>query len=580
MLVLLLSPEDTPFEGPWTRESWHLVVDLGWAGTCVYAEWAKELSCSVYGFHTLGEEIKDVQRVREALQVGRGHLVDAEGIDWWDMMGPARYPELQEQLLLEKLKRQIPPRAEIRASRPHRLVQALGAVLGHEIGSYRNRSTSRIRTYAKDTRTLRLHQMLGIALDKWDADYGLRRFTAARKTKSSKACVLLPSSYVNVSRILSAFASMLPDRRFLLVTTRASGHLNEAPPNVEIASLASYAAIPRVRETEKEIAHLIDRWRGLAKLLLDREDWRRVMQRGCYDIFPRWLRIGLRVRDAWRRTIEREPIAGVLCGDENNPFNRLPVLLAQNRKLPAVSCSHGALDMNVLLRGVGADVYLARGEMEKDYLLRRCAVAPERLVVGAPRSFAGVEKAAESRKDQVVFFSEPYELYSGRTDLFYGEVLPQLTAVARAQGKRAVIKLHPFENLRERRKLVDRILPEEFRAVVELTNEPLTDAFLDRTWFALTVESSVAVDCALRLVPCFLCSWFELGLFGYGRQYEEFGAAKRLRSPQDIAGIPEILEAAGTPRTVPEGLVQVVAPEGLSALFRGKLDPHPVAAGG
>jgi hypothetical protein len=574
MRVLLLNSEDSPFEGPWANESWDLVVDFGWAGTCTYAEWSNVLGCPVHGLYDFGEEIEDVRRIAATLQVGRGRLVDAEGIDWWAMMSPARYPELHEQLLLENLKKQITPGAEVRASRPHRLVPTLAALLGNKIESYSTQSVGRAQRLAKSSRAMRLRQMMGIALDKWDADFGLRRFTAAMPRKAAAADrILLPSSYVNVSRILGAYASALPGRQFLLVTTRISGELSDRPPNLEMAFLASYAPIPRKSATEQEISELIGRWQALAKDLQDRDDWRPAMQRRCYEDFPRWLR----VRDAWRRVIEQESIAAVLCGDENNPFNRLPVLLARNENLPTLSCSHGALDMNVLLRGVCADVYLARGEMEQDYLLRRCGVAPERVTIGAPRGLADTPAASNSQKDQIVFFSEAYELYAGRVELFYREVLPRLAAVARAQGKKAIVKLHPFESLPERTTLVNRVLPPELRSVVELTNEPLTNAFLDRTWFGLTVESSVAVDCALRAVPCFLCRWFELGLYGYGPQYAKYGAATILRTPQEMEEIPALLHAGGAPRAVPEGLVGSVSAERLDELFRGKRAPQPAS---
>lgn len=580
MRVLLLNPEDRPFDGPWARESWDLVVDFGWAGGCSYAEWAKVFGCPTYGLFNFGEEIKDLQRIGETLRAGRGQLVDEDGIDWWELMAPARYSELHDQLLLLNLNKQIPSNAEVRASRPYRLVSALEALRISRIDSYLPESRHGISEYAKRLRGLRLRQLLGVVLDKWDADFGFRRFTAPRaKNSRNGPRVLLPSSYVNVSRILCAYASTLPERQFLLATTRASGRLGSYPRNVAMASLASYAPLPRLSATEKEISDLQNRWQRFRNELLRRENWRLVIQRGCYGEFSRWLRNGMRMRDAWRRVLERESIEAVLCGDENNWVTRLPVLLARNKKIATVSCSHGALDMTLILRGVAADMYLARGEMERDYLFRTCSVAPERVTVGGPRPFSTPEQVPQHERDQIVLFSEPYELYSGRVDVFYSEVLPWLAAIARSQQKRAVVKLHPFENLSQRTSLVDRTLPSESRALVELTNEPLTDAFLDRTWFALTVESSVAVDCALRAVPCFLCGWYELGLYGYGRQYEKYGAARMLRTPQEILEIPDILWAAATCRVAPQGLVWAIEPGRLDELFRGKRDPQLASAG-
>src|SRR3974377_1692417 len=136
MRVLLLHPQDSPFEGPWARESWDMVADLAWAGSCTYAEWGRKLNCPVVGLYNLGKEMVDVRDIRDTLRAGRGELIDEEGIDWWELMAPARYAELHEQLLLARLKSEMGPDAEIRATRPHRLVSELEAVVGPAIHTF------------------------------------------------------------------------------------------------------------------------------------------------------------------------------------------------------------------------------------------------------------------------------------------------------------------------------------------------------------------------------------------------------------------------------------------------------------
>jgi hypothetical protein len=569
MRVLLLNPIDSPFDGPWAAESWDMVVDLGWAGACRYEEWAATFRCPVYGFFNFGEEIEDVRKITEALQVGRGKLIDDEGIDWWDLMAPAKYPQLHEYLILQHLVSKIPPEAEIRGTRPHRLFGAIERLRGSAIESYLAEPTGKVRRYVKAARRLTLQQIWQVAMDKWDTDYGIRRFARPARKEREGPLVLLPSSYINVSRVLSAYAGGLPERRFLLVTTRPNGELKVLPPNLDAAPLQSYAPIPKIAATGKEISRLETAWTRLNRELLGSDEWYLPIEMGCYEIFPTWLRTGLRVRDAWRRVLEREPIEAVLCGDENNFFNRLPVLLARNRKLPTVSCSHGALDSNTILREIGSNVYLARGEMEKDYLLGKCAVAREKVTVGAPDSFARASKIKAGERDQVVLFSEPYELYSGRVELFYSEVLPPLASAARTLGKTVTIKLHPFENLAERKSIANRVLPQDLQGSVRLTDEPLTDGFLDHTLFALTVESSVAVDCALRGVPCFLCGWYELGLYGYGDQYEKFGAAIKMRGPKEISDIPARLASGNLRKADPGQLVRTIEPSRLESYLHG-----------
>ena len=208
-----------------------------------------------------------------------------------------------------------------------------------------------------------------------------------------------------------------------------------------------------------------------------------------------------------------------------------------------VNCSHGALDVNLLLRGVCSDTYLAKGEMEKDYMVRQCGVPEERIALGASpveHSLGGGKSRPPG--DQIVFFSEPYELYSGRTETLYRELLPGLCAIARQYERKVVLKLHPFESVSARSRMVDRILTGDDRQLVEISTAAISEQLLRRIWFALTVESSVAVECGLAGIPCFLCGWFDLGMHCYGRQYEKFGAARVLKSPSAIPHIPEMLD--------------------------------------
>jgi hypothetical protein len=273
----------------------------------------------------------------------------------------------------------------------------------------------------------------------------------------------------------------------------------------------------------------------------------------------------VRIRDAWREVFDRERISSVLCGDENNPYTRLPVLLARNRGVRTVHCSHGALDVNVLLRGVCSDTYLAKGEMEQDYLLQQCGVPRERIFVGAPPLECC--PARESPGTDIVFFSEPYELYFGRTETFYRELLPNLCEVARKHSRKVVLKLHPFESARARSNLVDRVLAGADRRLVEISTEPMSERLLQRTWFGVTVESSTAVECAIAGVPCFLCGWFDLDLHAYGKQYQKFGGAQILDSPTDILRIPDSLGLSPRPEAA-ERLHHPITPGDLKTMLQ------------
>ena len=547
MRVLLVHPEDSPTAGEWSGSRWDLVVDLGWAGTSEYAIWSEKLSCPTRGLYSFSEWHEGVRRIREISHAGSDCLVDAEGIDWWELFSPTCFQGIYEFLLLLKIAGEIQPPAELRVTRPHGLADTLGKLVGVNVVPFIKQArpvSAWVRRYTKALRTLTNAQVAGIALDKWDMDYRFRRLLRGRRRSSSfEHRVLLPSAYRNVSRVLAAYASLLPDRRFLLVTTRADGAIRDLPRNVESLPLATYALLPRNKASEREIAALTKQWFALQRRLQQSKDPVVSYAVGLFPDFARILRVGVRIRDAWREALDRERISSVLGGDENNPYTRLPVLLARSRGVRTVNCSHGALDANLLLRGVCSDTYLAKGEMEKDYMVRQCGVPEERIALGAsPVEHSLATGKSRAPGDQIVFFSEPYELYSGRTETLYREVLPGLCAIARQYERKVVLKLHPFESVSARSRLVDRILTGADRQLVEISTAAISEQLLRRIWFALTVESSVAVECALAGIPCFLCGWFDLDMYCYGRQYEKFGAARVLKSPSAIPHIPEVLD--------------------------------------
>jgi hypothetical protein len=108
------------------------------------------------------------------------------------------------------------------------------------------------------------------------------------------------------------------------------------------------------------------------------------------------------------------------------------------------------------------------------------------------------------------------------------------------------------------------------RKLVEVTADPVSERLLRKIWFSLTVESSVAVECALAAVPCFLCGWFDIDLYSYGKQYERFGAARILDDPADISRIPELLGSQRPGAEVRNRLYHPITREDLEAVLKGK----------
>jgi hypothetical protein len=239
---------------------------------------------------------------------------------------------------------------------------------------------------------------------------------------------------------------------------------------------------------------------------------------------------------------EREPVNAVFCGDDSNWHTRLPVLLARKHNLPTLDFHHGAFDGRYLLKTLSSDVYLAKNEMERDYLTRICALPGDRVIVGRSTSSSPARTRQDTTsRSNIVFFSEPYESIGGRPEEIYRELLPPLLRLAQEQHCQLVLKLHPFESSRERATLVALALGPELAQAVKIAHGALSSDLLDSALFGITVESSTVLDCTLHGVPCFQCEWLVSTPFAYVQQFDRFGVGRLLRSPAEIAAIPRML---------------------------------------
>ena len=63
--------------------------------------------------------------------------------------------------------------------------------------------------------------------------------------------------------------------------------------------------------------------------------------------------------------------------------------------------------------------------------------------------------------------------------------------------------------------------------------------------FALTVQSTVALQCAAQGIPVFLCSWLRDTTSGYLEQFARFGIGHVLESAGELSEIPRLLEIKG-----------------------------------
>jgi hypothetical protein len=572
MRVFLLHPEDD-FDGWWTSQPWDSVVDLGRAPKSFYDERSAELGCPVSSIFDLAAEVEDLTIWRGLLQLGMGRVVDRFGIDWWDVISLALQPELQDVRLALRLAGKLNQCSRLAASRRSLVAEALRLhwKIPLQVLPRRQRKL-RVPTFLRRSvnaaANLGFEQLLQVVYDKYDPHYHWRRKLAgppaqAAKGKSeSKPLVLLPSAYSNVTKTALTYAGILPEQKFLLVLARESGAVSPVPPNVESARLASFAAQTYDRA---ELQKLEDCWKQMEQSLGEHPEFKLPVQLDILKKGPRWLRWGVAVRDAWIRVFEARSVVGCLSADDSNPYTRIPLLLAGQRGIPAVACHHGALDCRMAFKNPQFSSYFANGEMERDYLERISSVNASRIRIGAASSLMRENASIWSeRAPWITWFTEPYETDLWRVEAIYRELLPRLCATARRSGKVVVLKLHPFESARQRLRLVKPILSEDDRKLVSVTDAPLSREILQNTWCAVTVESTVAFECASAGIPAFLCGWLRNAYAGYAPQYVRFGVARMLEFPDDLLRIPDILRAAIPSLDTARRLARTISPEALS----------------
>jgi hypothetical protein len=543
MRVLLLHPEDSPLVGPWARQKWDLVVDLGKSSSFSEERWSTHCGCPVLRTNLFWHGIEDAKYVQRIFAAGRGRLIDEQGVDWWDIASLQAAPEAFTALALVRVASKIDPSAELWATRPGWPASGVVAVLGKPVRTFESggmaRSVAHVMHYVGLARRFSPAQIKEIFLDKYDYSYRWRARFASKPKGCESPVVLVPSAYGNVSRMAAEYARLLPQQSFLLVAARQSAKQFAPTVKLEIRDLASYA---KPDAPVSEIAFLTAKWFDLKADFCSCPEMRILVQAGVFESFPRWLHDGLCARDAWSAVIDREPVQAVLCGDDSNLYTRLPVLLAARKKIPTVDFHHGAFDGRYLLKDLPCDIYLTKNEMERDYLTRVCGLSDDKLMVGAPDSAQLPDQPPQRNQSTAVFFSEPYESAGMRGEEVYAEVLPFLCKVAREHGRNVMLKLHPFESRQQRSRMLDEILSADDRKLLTVIDGPLSSEILSQVWFGVTCESTVVLDCLQAGVCCFLCRWLKVSPFDYVEQFARFGVGELLERAEQLLEIPKLLE--------------------------------------
>lgn len=555
------------------------MLDLGMGGAQTYERWSRRFGCPAGPLEAI--RLEEVLAVRALFAAGIGCLRDRQGLDWWELTVIRLHQQMEVLKRVRRFAATVGPGDRIFVTRAGFYADALALMLKNSPHcfppSFLSPEHGPVR-FVRNLSRLSWAQVVEIFWDKYDGSYSIRSSLSQRHASSRNPVVLLPSAYGNVSRLGAAYAKTLPGEEFLLVSTRRSGWLAAPPANVAVASLAGYATTKV--ETQVEYAELLRRWQDLRRDLREMDGVSMLIRLGSLDSFPKLLREGLAIRDAWRAVFEIEPVKAVLCGDDSNPYTHIPLLLGKKRGIPTLACHHGVFDSRHSFKTNHADAILAKGKMEEDYLVQVCGVAANSVEIGAPAIPIPVRDRRTQASEQhplIVFFSEGYEVSCGRAEEFYRDLLPPLAELAASTSRRLVIKLHPTESRAERTRMVSRVLSRTQQGVATVVSGPLSDDLLQQAWFGVTVLSSVALECAMRRIPCFLAGWLEYWPHGYIRQFSRFGVARVLKSAAEIAEIPRMMEE-DDPVPDTRNLWQPISPDRLHTLLSGKSQPERAVA--
>src|SRR5262249_25147052 len=110
---------------------------------------------------------------------------------------------------------------------------------------------------------------------------------------------------------------------------------------------------------------------------------------------------------------------------------------------------------------------------------------------------------------------------------------------------------------------------------IDVISGPTSENLWSNTRFAMTVQSSTAVECAARCIPVFLCAWLRHAYSGYVQQYARFGVGQVLDRPEQIDHIPGLLHKQ---TAQPQVFSTTIASHELAELFSG-VDTSCVASG-
>ncbi len=482
---------------------------------------------------------EDFRRVRRLLDLGCGQLVDEHGLDWWEIMGLLLHGELELLILLQRLAKTVGSEDEVYISRPGIHASLLRAFTDYPRQGFSVASGAQkggLAHYVRVSKKLSAPQIIDVFWDKYDSGYQFRGKFGRKPEPLRHPAVLLPTAYVNVSRTGIAYANTFSEENFLLVATRRSGWVDELPRNVAATWLSLYASL---RDRSAENAEMDGRWRSLLRELGKRQSLKFCTGWVFWILFPSGS--GTDSKSAMPGKMFSTPNRFRLC------CARTTVILirgfpcswrrpADYRILPAITAPWMAATFQEELR---------RCDLGEGKNGRRLSGAKMRSAAGEGGNWCTctARELECGGKIQAIVVSAIHPLYLGALRCYRGKarrILPGYFASVSRLGTGDKTKTSgevascgkQARTIRHGRS--DPFLRTE--NVTLLVSGPLTEDLLAKAWFGITILSTVATECAVRGIPCFLCKWLESWPYGYVEQFIRFGVGIGLNHPEKSRG--------------------------------------------
>src|SRR5215470_5272860 len=130
--TLLLHPDDSPRRGPWTRQKWDRIVDLGKSSLATGAAWQELTGAPVIRLSHYRQNIEDPRTAGQILRQWNGKLLDNYGLDWWELTYLFVHSDLETAIALRRLAQDVPLAGDLYATRPGWPMSGLTDLLGRK----------------------------------------------------------------------------------------------------------------------------------------------------------------------------------------------------------------------------------------------------------------------------------------------------------------------------------------------------------------------------------------------------------------------------------------------------------------